>query len=83
MRVNHRNALERFHYQFDGEKVENITEAVTFDRIHKANKRFDDVIEKAKPSIKLFNLLGYSRTQYIIFQQIMHWMRGHKYSDKK
>ena len=56
---------------------------MTYDRIHKANKRFDDVIERAKPSIKLFNLLGYSRTQYNIFNQIMHWMRGHKYDDAK
>ena len=56
---------------------------MTFDRIHKANKRFDDVIERAKPSIKLFNLLGYSRTQYMIFQQVMQWMRTHKYSCKK
>ena len=82
-KVQFRNALERFHYQFDSEKVENINETVTFDRIHKANKRFSDLIERAKPSIKLFNLLGYSRSQYIIFQQIMKWMNKHQYSCKK
>ena len=41
------------------------------------------MIQRAKPSIKLYNLLGYSRAQYILFRQIQHWMRTHKYSDKK
>ena len=28
-------------------------------------------------------MLDYSQTQYILFRQIQHWMRSHKYSDKK
>ena len=61
-RTKFRNALERFQYQFDGERFSNINDNTTFERFQKANKRFDDVIERAKPSIKLFNLLGYSKT---------------------
>jgi len=62
--------LERFHHQFDGERVENINDNTTFDRIQKANKKFEIVIQRAKPSVKLYNLLGYSQTQYILFRQI-------------
>ena len=61
-RTKFRNALERFAYQYDGERFSNINDNTTFERFQKANKRFDDVIERAKPSIKLFNLLGYSKT---------------------
>ena len=82
-KANFRNNLERFHYQFDMERAENINENATFDRIQKANKKFGDVILRAKPTIKLYNLLGYSQTQYILFRQIQQWMRNHKYSDKK
>ena len=56
---------------------------MTFDRIQKANKKFETVIQRAKPTIKLYNLLGYSQTQYILFRQIQAWMRNRKYSDKK
>lgn len=78
-----RNNLERFHYQFDQEDVKNITEQATQERILQENKKFEKVILRAKPTVKLYNLLGYSRTQYILFRQIQHWMRSHKFSDKK
>ena len=58
--------------------MEFINENQTFDRIQKANTRFEDVITRAKPTVKLYNLLGYSQSQYILFRQIQHWMRNHQ-----
>jgi len=60
-----------------------MNESATLDRIQNANKRFETVIERAKPTVRLYNLLGYNRAQYILFRQIQAWMRSHKYSDKK
>ena len=65
-KTNFRNALERFHYQYDTERIENINENVTFDRIQVSNKKFEAVIQRAKPKIKLYHLLGYSESQYIL-----------------
>ena len=47
---------------YDGEKVENITDSVTFDRVLKYNAVYDPIIERSKLSIKMYNLLGYSQT---------------------
>ena len=65
---NFRNNIERFHHLFDEERVENINDTVTFDRVQKYNAKYDPIIERSKLSIKLYNLLGYSQTQYILFK---------------
>ena len=53
-----RNNLERLHYQYQCEKVSNLTDKKTQDRLLEENKRFDAVLAKTKPTIKLYNLLG-------------------------
>ena len=63
-----RNNLERMHHMYDEERVENINDTVTFDRVQKDNSKYDPIIERSKLSIKLYNLLGYSQNQYILFR---------------
>lgn len=78
-----RNPLEHFNYQYEDERIENINDQNTHQRVLKYNKRYDPIIERSKQSVKLYNLLGYSQTQYILFRQIQHWMQTHKYSIHK
>ena len=52
-----RNELERFHYQFETEKAHNITDRETQERLATDNKRFEAVMRKAKPALRLHNLL--------------------------
>ena len=53
-----RNNLERFHYQFESEKAEKINDKATGDRLLTENKRFEAVMLKAKPVLRLYNLLN-------------------------
>lgn len=49
-----RNQFEQFHYLFAEEKSENITVQQTQARLVEANRKFESVILKAKPELKLF-----------------------------
>ena len=48
-----------------------------------ANKKFESVVAKAKPELKLFQLLNQNKSTYLLFRTMQKWMRGHEFSDQR
>lgn len=48
-----------------------------------ANKKFESVIAKAKPELKLFQLLNQNKSTYLLFRTMQNWMRSHEFSDQR